>query len=52
VSIILNHRWVEIELIINKTYEHDEDKISYSNQVQCLILFYQMVELMFSESTQ
>jgi hypothetical protein len=29
-----------------------EDKISLLDQVQCLILFYQLVELKFSESTQ
>jgi hypothetical protein len=23
-SIILNHHWVDIELILNKTYEHDK----------------------------
>jgi phosphopantetheinyl transferase len=23
-SIILNHRWTDIELILNKTYEHDK----------------------------
>jgi hypothetical protein len=29
-----------------------EDKISHLDRVQYLILFYQLVELMFSESTQ
>jgi hypothetical protein len=63
-SIILNHRWTDIELILDKTYKHDkliminlsptlvEDKISHSNRVQCLILFYQLVELKLLESTQ
>jgi hypothetical protein len=54
-SIILNHCYVDIELILNKTYGHDNltminlsptlvGKISLSDRVQCLILFYQLVE--------